>query len=277
MEIGVELRDIRFHRPGCYRLAVVCQIGDRRLAHVSEPSEICATPKWKSTAWRLQTGKDDTDLHLQFRLHESNSSDCRSVLESAPLSRCSFDLPLQRLRSVLTSSQELVAPEKLEVSSSRTPFAPAAQLEKLQSMNQALRKTLHLLAMKLSAMQQSLNVVSAHEADLLKEQEQLLSDMKRLELTLKELKEPYMTDLDVELLLSMPQGARKMANVLLAAEQRWKDAREEVIGRWAEFTSLRQKLGEVQQLQKQLKDFQQAMITAQLRCEERSAVLKKLL
>lgn len=124
-------------------------------------------------------------------------------------------------------------------------------------MNQALRESLHLLAMKLSAMQQSLNVFSSHEADLLKEQEQLLSDMKRLELTLKEMKEPYMTDLDVELLLSMPQGARKMANILLAAEQRWKDAREVVIGRWADFTSLRPKLGEVQQLQQQFKDFQQ--------------------
>ena len=81
MEIGLELQSIRFHRPGCYRLAVVCRVGERRLVHVSEPSEICAAPKWKTTAWRLQVQKDDVELQLQLRFYDGNSSDCRSLLE----------------------------------------------------------------------------------------------------------------------------------------------------------------------------------------------------
>ena len=124
-------------------------------------------------------------------------------------------------------------------------------------MNQVSRHSLQLVATRLSAMQQVLNALTAHEADLSHDKDQELSEMKRLELILKELKEPFLTDLDFELMLSMPQGVKKVANLLLAAEQRWKNAREDVIGRWAEFTSLRQKLGEVQRLQQQLKDFQQ--------------------
>jgi hypothetical protein len=136
----------------------------------------------------------------------------------------------------------LVVPERLKVSSENRNLAPATQLEKLQNMNQASRQSLHLVATRLSAMQQVLNALTAHQADLLKEQDEQLSVMKRLELTLKEMKEPYLTDLDIELMLSMPHGARKMANILLAAEQRWKNAREDVIGRWAEFTSLARSL-----------------------------------
>lgn len=149
-----------------------------------------------------------------------------------------------------------MVPEKLPVSSGNRSFTAISQLEKVRSMNQASRQSLHLVAMQLSAMQQSLNALTTHQAELVKEQDVELSDMKHLELSLKEMKEPYMTDLDIEVLLSMPHGSRKMANILLAAEQRWKNAREDVIGKWAEFTSMREKLGEVQHLQQQLKDFQ---------------------
>ena len=148
-------------------------------------------------------------------------------------------------------------PERLKVTSENRNLKPATQLEKLQNMNRTSRQSLHLVATRLSAMQQVLNALTAHQAELLKEQDEQLSVMKRLELTLKEMKEPFLTDLDIELMLSMPQGARKMANILLAAEQRWKNAREDVIGRWAEFTSLRQKLAEVQRLQHMFNDFQQ--------------------
>ena len=116
MEIGLELQEIRFHRPGCFRLAVVCRLGEKRLVHVSEASEIGAVPIWKSKAWRLQAPKDDLDgveAQLQLRFYEEfgpNSSDCRSLLEAKPLSCCSFTLPLQRLRTLLSSAPVHSAP-----------------------------------------------------------------------------------------------------------------------------------------------------------------------
>ena len=107
----MELQDIRFHRPGCYRLGVVCRIGERRLVYISEASEICATPKWTARAWRLQVQKDDFEVQLHLRLYEDYESlDCRSLLEATPLSCCSFGLPVQRMREMLSSSQVRSAP-----------------------------------------------------------------------------------------------------------------------------------------------------------------------
>lgn len=51
-------------------------------------------------------------------------------------------------------------------------------------------------------------------------------------------------------------GAQQISQLLLGAEQRWRNAREEVIARWAEYTSLREKLGEVKQVEQHLKEFQ---------------------
>ena len=51
-------------------------------------------------------------------------------------------------------------------------------------------------------------------------------------------------------------GAQQISQLLLGAVQRWRNAREEVIARWAEYTSLREKLGEVKQVEQHLKEFQ---------------------
>ena len=153
-------------------------------------------------------------------------------------------------------AKELVVPERLQVSSEGQRFAAATQLEKLHSMNQLERKSLQFLATRLSAMQQCLNAFTEHHADLWKEQEEQLSDLETLEQNLQQMREPYMTDLDIELLLSMPQGYQKMSKILLVAEQRWRNARDEVIAQWAEFTSLRQKLGECRRIEQDFKEFQ---------------------
>ena len=112
MEIGLELLDLRFHRPGCYRLAVICQSGQQRLVHVSEASEISMTPKWNTRGWRARIPKGE-ELQLQLRLYDGfvqdTSHDCRSVLEAAPLSSCSFTLG-KSLQDLLPSSQLLSAP-----------------------------------------------------------------------------------------------------------------------------------------------------------------------
>eukprot|EP00913_Durusdinium_trenchii_P016772 g15764.t1 len=123
-------------------------------------------------------------------------------------------------------------------------------------MNQQERKSLQFVATRLSAMQQCLNACSAHHSELWTEQESQLAEMNELEQKLKHLQEPYLTDLDFELMLSMSTGAQQISQLLLGAEQRWRNAREEVIARWAEYTSLREKLGEVKQVEQHLKEFQ---------------------
>ena len=147
-----------------------------------------------------------------------------------------------------------MAPSGLEMASQKR-FSATLQLEKLRIMNQLQKDALHFLATKLATMQQSLNAITAHEKKLLEEKEVELADMKMLETKLKNLTEPYMTDLDIELLLSLPQGYRKVSVILLSAEHRWRNAREHVIAQWSEYTSLREKLGEVQSLDQQFKDF----------------------
>ena len=82
-----------------------------------------------------------------------------------------------------------------------------------------------------------------------------LADMKMLETKLRNLTEPYMTDLDIEVLVSLPFGYRKMSMILLSAEHRWRSARDHVIAQWSEYTLLKEKLQEVKLLHQQLKDF----------------------
>lgn len=74
-------------------------------------------------------------------------------------------------------------------------------------MNQQERKSLQFVATRLSAMQQCLNACSAHHSELWTEQESQLAEMNELEQKLKHLQEPYLTDLDFELMLSMSTGS----------------------------------------------------------------------
>ncbi|CAK9047738.1 Uncharacterized protein SCF082_LOCUS26693 [Durusdinium trenchii] len=315
MEIGLELLNLRFHRPGCYRLAVLAWANlsgeqHRRnfAAYVSGLSEISMTPKWSAKGWRLQVPKGK-DLEVQLRFYDGfvqdKSHDARSVLDATPKSRCNFHVEAHTLEERFPSAHvlsapmfqprdeaseedlweeigvvtlsiclpissyvELVTPEKLQVSSGYQSFAALTQLEKLRSMNQQERKSLQFVATRLSAMQQCLNACSAHHSELWTEQESQLAEMNELEQKLKHLQEPYLTDLDFELMLSMSTGAQQISQLLLGAEQRWRNAREEVIARWAEYTSLREKLGEVKQVEQHLKEFQL------VRTEQRKVMLE---
>ena len=103
----MELRDISFHRPGCYRLAVICKTGELQLVHVSEASEICQKPKWKTQKWKAQL----SEAQLQLRFYENEPQiDHRSLLDATPLSSCSFHIPQQSLQDIVLSSELRSAP-----------------------------------------------------------------------------------------------------------------------------------------------------------------------
>merc|ERR1711920_1122443 len=105
-------------------------------------------------------------------------------------------------------------------------------------------------------MQKALVSVDAHRGDLERERGNLLQQTEGQRRYLQELAEPDLTDLDIELILSLPNGNAKIGNTLTGATERWSRARDHVISLWKDYQEAQSHVGKARHAQKQLRDFE---------------------
>lgn len=146
---------------------------------------------------------------------------------------------------VVTLALSVAAPDKYEamVPVEQLPLAPAERarwstqdaLERLSNISRGKREDVRRLATHLERMQRTLDVLDRRCKDLTAERSRRLEESSVCERRLKDLREPDLTDLDIELMLSLPGGLAKLEHAFVSAEHRWRRARAGVIAQWQDF------------------------------------------
>jgi len=169
----------------------------------------------------------------------------------------------------------LVPVAQLPVATERTHFSVDDQLSRLHGMTRQKSDDIRMLARKLEQMQKALNALDAHRQELDHDRHALLQENGATERQLAELTEPLVTDLDFDLLLSLPGGIEKTMQLVTGAEVRWSRARDKVISLWGEYKQLQPQIEWVSQVQRRIQEIdaahteqQKAMRRAQERCRE---------
>ncbi|CAE7474302.1 unnamed protein product [Symbiodinium microadriaticum] len=104
---------------------------------------------------------------------------------------------------------------------------------------------------------QCLDALVMHAEKLTAEKDDYLAQSDALQERLRNICEPNLTDLDVEVQISIPGGYRRFCLQLLSAEQRWRTARDSVISQWADFQALREELDWARRVEQQFREFKQ--------------------
>lgn len=290
MDIGLSLAWVRFRHPGRFSLAL--KAGG--LAFVSEQAEASTTPTWNFDGIRLKLASAEAfEIELLFYDAAEFANDRRSLLQHGKAICCSKLRLLQAdcneiaaglnqercvplyERNVKSNSWEetgavlanlgLPMASYIDlVPSHKLPSAPAQVLSlppeekliRLKAMGKTQENSLRALATRLESMQKALSSLETHQQKLASERDDLISESGVCKKQLAQIKEPHMTDLDIELMLSLPAGFRGFSAVMLATEERWKRARDEVIGQWAKYQELRKEVEIVRNLQQKLQSFE---------------------
>ncbi|CAE7876260.1 unnamed protein product, partial [Symbiodinium sp. KB8] len=154
----------------------------------------------------------------------------------------------------------LVLPEQLPAPSRRRPHGrrvPSSSAPQLGQMRQEQQRDLQVLTGQLASMQRCLDALVMHAEKLTAEKDDYLAQSDALQERLRNICEPNLTDLDVEVQISIPGGYRRFCLQLLSAEQRWRTARDSVISQWADFQALREELDWARRVEQQFREFKQ--------------------
>eukprot|EP00439_Symbiodinium_sp_Y106_P017982 s4082_g2.t1 len=154
----------------------------------------------------------------------------------------------------LVLPEQLPAPTRRRSHDRRMPLSSAPQLGQ---MRQEQQRDLHVLTGQLASMQRCLDALLMHAEKLTAEKDDYLAQSDALQERLRNICEPNLTDLDVEVQISIPGGYRRFCLQLLSAEQRWRTARDSVISQWADFQALRKELDWARRVEQQFREFKQ--------------------
>ncbi|CAE7783080.1 unnamed protein product [Symbiodinium sp. CCMP2592] len=265
MELGLELSQVQFRRPGRYCMAIEAVLSAQRLVYVSEVADIAALPSWSIKQWKLPLQKGQI-ANLSFRFFSliDAETDRRMILDTGtPISSCSFAVSDATIKEVLRCPQlrsfplyaaavgsagweeigmitivlgipspehvALVLPEQLPAPTRRRSHdrrMPPSSAPQLGQMRQEQQRDLHVLTGQLASMQRCLDALVMHAEKLTAEKDDCLAQSDALQERLRNICEPNLTDLDVEVQISIPGGYRRFCLQLLSAEQRWRAARD---------------------------------------------------
>ncbi|CAE8637518.1 unnamed protein product [Polarella glacialis] len=122
-------------------------------------------------------------------------------------------------------------------------------------MGHEKQRAVRELATRLEAMQKALAALDGVLEELSAEREGLLTEGQLFTKMLGQLREPVLTDLDVDLMISLPRGFTNFVTLLGCAEQRWLRARDVVKSTWERFQEVRKSVERTKQLQQELQSF----------------------
>lgn len=117
-------------------------------------------------------------------------------------------------------------------------------------------------------MQRALAALETHRAELQEERTSLLLDGESSQRQLRRMMEPDLTDLDVEILLTLPDGTERTARLFLGAEERWKRARDRVLSQWEELQRASQGMHRTRQLQQRFRELEAVHVEQQRALEQ---------
>eukprot|EP00929_Paragymnodinium_shiwhaense_P050715 TRINITY_DN25544_c0_g1_i3.p1 TRINITY_DN25544_c0_g1~~TRINITY_DN25544_c0_g1_i3.p1 ORF type:complete len:522 (+),score=119.45 TRINITY_DN25544_c0_g1_i3:197-1762(+) len=204
-------------------------------------------------------------------LREGDTAGCWEEEGTVQLRLC----PLQDGRQLakLVPVQELYDGRGVVPAASR--FPPHEQFARLRAMAQRQTAEVEKLLHELSRLQMALERMESHRDTLRGRFSQLVADATRCEGRLLELTEPALSDLDMELLLSLPGGIAKAAAMLHGTEERYRRTRATLLMNFSELKQARQEADGVVGLHNRLQDLravhrEQAEVVrrAQAKCQE---------
>jgi len=105
----------------------------------------------------------------------------------------------------------------------------------LRRMNKSKTSVLHTLVQSLDRDLTALGFAELSQNELEEQRSALLQENAGLDRELKDLTEPGLTDLDLDLMMSLRGGLERTSQVLIGAEVRWFNLRERVIGQWHKY------------------------------------------
>lgn len=283
-ELGLELRAVRFERFGRYVVSIATEDDDGELqVFFSQESSPACTPDWGFLGIRINVSNERLPLEvaLHFFCDMPSSLDYLEALENGShFCACKMSITQADVLAAATTEQArslsllasrshdwesagsvtvaltratkshapLISRRKLPLAKDVARFPLEWQLLQLRDMARRKQDKVHDMAFRLQHMQTALSKIADHRERLQTQRSQLLEENASLERQIKELAEPELTELDVDMLLSFPQGKQKLLLMMLGIEARWSKARDQVIQLWNDFQKVRKQVQGVQQL-----------------------------
>jgi len=140
----------------------------------------------------------------------------------------------------------------------RQPISFEEQEQSVRTMTEQKQKQITEVMSKIQDTGVALQAAEVEKKKYEKEKEILLSQQEEMEKDIQEMCFPVITDLDMDLMLSIRDGMGKMMNIMWQAYARYYRERDRVLQQWQDFEATHPHIQEVKKLENRIAEVQNA-------------------